>query len=124
MIGRRRRALAGVAFAGGRAGGAAEAAADASVVKVAGLVGVLGDEASVGAEEDVGAVGAGVKEEGVVGVAAGADQRDGAFVPLIDIEAFVDVGGDEGIGGVEEDVGAIVGDCLRRRRGRIVRGES
>ena len=62
-IGRRWWALTGITFTGAGAATGRKTTIDAGVIKVAGRVSVLGDKAGVGAEEDVGAIGAGAEEE-------------------------------------------------------------
>lgn len=57
-IGGWRQRLASIAFTGGGGAWGRETAADTGVVEVSGAVGVGGNEAGVGAKEDIGAVGA------------------------------------------------------------------
>ena len=79
--------MAGVAFALDRRGSRRrEAAADAGVVEVAGVVGVGGDKLGVGGDEDVAAGGGGAEEHVLAAVDAIGDQGEAA----LDIGAAVD----------------------------------
>ena len=98
--------------AGGKRRRLGEAAADAGVVGVGGLVGVPADQMAAGGEVDVVAVGAGVEEVGAVGIGAGGDQveRGARHVVEVDVGGAVGVFGDERGRGPEEDAAAVVGD--------------
>ena len=122
-----------------------EAAVDTGVVDVAEVVAVLGDEPFAGEEGDVIAGGGGVGEVGGLVGDAGGDQVEAAAVlgagvtgagavglPLVDVltgpltlvrggrraaGVAVDVGGDELVGGLEEDAVAVGGEVASEEGG-------